>query len=159
MIKYSFLGIIAAVLVTACANKPSAMSEQEKRAIRTEVECVFGDFAKAAQSLDHEAYFSFMDADNFTFLGADGATLHSLKEFRDAYLPQLRAVKKYNRLAFDPLRVTVIDASHAIVVNEFSAEVVLKSGVSIETSGAGAQFWSKRSGEWKLVHISNSLKQ
>jgi len=100
----------------------------------------------------------FFDQEDFTILNADGTTIDSFEKFKTVYNPQFKAIQKYNTLNFDPVIIHVIDNENSVLVNEYSAELVLKSGDVISASGAGAQFWSKRSGEWKLVHISNASR-
>ena len=158
MKNYCFT-LTAFLLLSACSIKNARSTVGQKTQLQNEVKHSFDEFARAAKTLDHERYFSFFDENNFSILNADGTTLSSFESFKDFYLPQLEHIEAYNYLKFDPVNINIIDAHNAILVNEFSAEVILKSGEKIVATGAGAQFWSKRTGEWKLVHVSDTAKK
>lgn len=146
------------LLLSACGVEDSQLTEDQEILIQNEIEDAFTELRKAAKTLNHERYLSFFDETSFSVLNADGTTLRIFEAFKNSYLPQLKHIKAYNSLKFDPVNINVIDTHNAILVNEYSAEVMLKSGEVIATSGAGIQFWSKRTGEWKLVHVSDVTK-
>lgn len=135
------------------------MSPSDETRITSEIELVFDELVAAAKSKDHDRYFSFFETNTFTALTTTGSTVPSFEAFRLIYEPQLGAVQSYKSLNFDPVHIRVIDANSAVLVNEYVAEVVLTSGEVVSASGAGAQFWSRRTGAWKLVHISDAVKQ
>ena len=149
---------MASLLLGACNVGNNQITEGQKTSIRFEIEGSFNDLTEAAKTLDYERYFSFFDEGDFSVLNADGTTLSTFKAFKSAYLPQLKLIKGYKYLEFDPVNITVIDFHNAILVNEYSAEVILSSGEVVTASGAGVQFWSNRTGEWKLVHVSDATK-
>ena len=126
--------------------------------MKAEVETAFDNLVSATKSGDHDLYFSFFDATSFTALSANGSTLSSFERFKQIYEPQLGAVQAYNSLMFDPVHIQVIDPNTAILTNEYTAEVVLTSGTVVPASGAGAHVWSKSTGAWKLVHVSDAVK-
>ncbi len=158
MRKYCF-ALTALFLLNACGGGDTQLTEQQQVVVRNEITHSFDELTRAATTLDHERYLSFFDESKFSILNANGTTLTSLAEFKAFYIPQLEYIQAYNYLKFDSVNINVIDSRNAILVNEFSAEVILKSGEKIAASGAGAQFWSKRTGEWKLVHVSDAAKK
>ncbi len=151
-------GLICTLIFAACYPTKSSAPLENKEQIKEEITIAFNSLASASKSLDTSQYYSFFDKEEFTLLNADGTTIDSFEEFKAVYDPQFNAIQKYNKLDFDPVIIHVIDDENSVLVNEYSAELVLKSGDLISASGAGAQFWSKRSGEWKLVHVSNASK-
>lgn len=157
--KYFSFTLIAILLLNACGDGNPRLTEDRDVLVQSEVEAVFKELTQAAKSLDHERYLSFFDENDFSVLNADGTTLSTFETFKDSYLPQLEYIESYNYLTFDPVNINVIDTRNAILVNEYTAEVTLKSGVVMAASGAGVQFWSKRTGEWKLVHVSDAAKK
>ena len=46
----------------------------------------FQSLARAAESLDHDAYFEHFDTQLFTALNADGTVTHTFESFRSDYL-------------------------------------------------------------------------
>lgn len=150
---------IAAALLAACQSHVSANEHDTQDRVEAEVREAFDELATAARNLDHERYFSFLEEDKFSILNVDGTTTHSLEMFRQDFLTQVDAISAYTSLEFDPVVVTVLNAETAILLNEYSANLTLKSGATVSASGAGAQVWSKQSGRWKLVHISNAQKR
>ena len=157
--KPKYIILAFALSTTACKSDGALISSSKEAVVKAEIEAVFEDLVSATEERDHELYFSFFDTSTLTTLNSDGSTLRSFDAFKLTYGPQLGAVQNYNSLEFDPVHISVVDAKNAILVNEYSAEVVLTSGETVSATGAGAQFWSKRSGEWKLVHLSDAQKQ
>ena len=156
--KLKFAVLCLASLFAGCSSLQTAVSRQQEE-LKSEVEAVFNDLVDAAKAGDIERYFSFFNVETFTALTADGSAIGTFDEFRERVCPQLESVERYNSLKFDPVTISVLDASHAVLVNEYSAEVVLKSGVVVAASGAGTQVWSKRGGTWRLVHVSDAIKR
>ncbi|WP_164078396.1 nuclear transport factor 2 family protein [Alteromonas facilis] len=126
--------------------------------IEAEVYQAFEGVAVAASSLNINAYMAFFDKKKFTALNFDGCVFHELSDFESYYRQQIHALEKYNSLEFTKVKITVLNRCTAILVNEYIAEVVLKSGDSLLAGGAGTQVWSKASGGWKLVNVSASVK-
>jgi len=151
--------LILALVTGACVSGHSQISSLEETKVKSEVKTEFEKLVNATKSRDHDLYFSFFEASAFTALTANGSTLSSFDAFKLIYEPQLGAVQSYNALNFDPIHIQVIDPRNAILTNEYTAEVVLISGEVVSASGAGAQFWSKSTGEWKLVHVSDAVKR
>ena len=84
--------------------------------------------------------------------------MHSFQIFKEAYLPKLQFTESYQNLEFTNVKIDVINASTAVLVNEYNATVTLTTGDTVNAAGAGAQVWSKRTGAWKLVSVSSSVK-
>ncbi|MEO1028680.1 MAG: hypothetical protein AAFX02_06435 [Pseudomonadota bacterium] len=131
-------------LLAACAKEPNALSAQQRLEIEDQISARFESLAATARAGAFEQYLSHMDRDAISTLNADGSTFVSLDEFRSAYAPQFNLIEAYNYLNFDPVRIEIIDANTAILINEYVAKLVLKSGETITASGAGAQVWSKK---------------
>lgn len=123
-----------------------------------EVQSAFDGLAEAAKAMDHERYFAFFDQEDFTSLNADGSVFHSFEAFQDHFLSGVSYLSRYESLSFSNVKIDVIDAKTAILVNEYEAVVELSSGEKIKAGGAGTQVWSRRSGTWKLVNVSSSNK-
>lgn len=151
--------MLCLLALSACSSENITLTQQRENEITVEVNSAFDGLAEAARALDHERYFSYFDKDKYTTLNADGTVLHSLEAFQSAYFPQVAYTERYNSLTFDNVKIDVIDANNAVLVNEYTAEVVLKSGNTVTASGAGTQVWSRRTGEWKLVHVASSAKE
>ena len=146
-------------MLSACVSPPSTATRADPEgAVRAEVQAAFDGLVAATKAVDTAAYFSFFDQSLFTALNADGSTLPSFEAFERLYGPQIGAIERYNSLVFDPVIINVIDANTAVLVNEFEADIVLPSGEAITARGSGVQVWSKRTGTWKLVHVSSAAK-
>lgn len=152
------VALMSALTLAACNSKVDEMTNDQEAAVAAEVTTAFQGLAEASQKLDHERYFSYFDAEKYTALNENGEVLHSFKTFKDIYEPQLAYLASYESLEFSNVKIDVIDASTAILVNEYEATVTLTSGETISAAGAGTQVWSKRTGTWKLVNVSSSSK-
>jgi len=133
-------------------------SEKQGNEIVESVERAFAGLAEAAKSLDVDKYVEFFDKEKFTALNEDGTVTHTFEEFIETYLGQISSVKEYQSLEFLNVKITVVNANTAILVNEFKAKVVLKSGDVIAAGGAGTQVWAESDGNWRLVSVSSSSK-
>jgi len=134
------------------------LDKKSELRIESEVNRAFEELAVAAQSLNIDEYLGFFDREKFTSLNDNGSVFHSFSDFESLYRQQIPALKKYNSLEFKNVKITVLNNSTAILVNEYTAEVVLQSGDAVSAGGAGAQVWSKASGAWLLVNVSGSMK-
>lgn len=134
-------------------NPNSDMAEADWH---SEVTSAFEALVDSAQSLDLDRYFSLFDKPRFTALNANGTVVHGFEEFEAVYREQIQVVERYNSLSFEKVRLTLLTADVCILVNEYSAELVLKSGDVVSATGAGTQVWCKASGAWLLTHISSS---
>ena len=65
-------------------------------------------------------------------------------------------VENIVRLKFRNVKVTVINQSTAILVNEYQQTILLKNGDTVEQSGGGSQAWFKADNAWKLASIAAS---
>lgn len=158
MINFLKIATISVLFLVACAAESEKLAPAQENEIRGEVNAAFAGLAEASKTLNHEAYFSYFDAENYTALNENGEVLHSFKAFKDIYEPQLGYLESYQSLEFTNVKIDVIDATTAILVNEYEAIVTLTSGETVSAAGAGTQVWSKRTGSWKLVNVSSSAK-
>ena len=158
--------ILCALLITALpfatalpaqhvAYGPSA--EFEAQAIR-EVRQRFEELAVAAKTLDVKLYMRFFDPRRFSGLNADGTTIASLADFEAQYRELTSQIESYVSLEFPKVRLTFVDERTVVLVNEYEATVLLVAGTEVAGSGAGAQVWSKSTGEWLLVSVSSSVR-
>lgn len=126
--------------------------------IESEVHQAFLGLVDASNALDVERYFSYFDKEKFTGLNADGTVWRSIKDLEMLIVPGFAAVKSINSLEFSNVKITTINQTTAILVNEYKQRIELKNGDIIEDAGGGTQVWSKTSGVWKLVSVSASEK-
>ena len=118
----------------------------------------FLGLVEASKALDADRYFAYFDQEKFTGLNADGTVWRSMKDFKALVAPGFATVKSINSLEFSKVKVTEINPTTAILINEFKQRIELKNGEVVEQAGAGTQVWSKASGVWKLVSVSASDK-
>lgn len=124
--------------------------------IESEILDAFKGLVDASRSLDSKRYFDYFDKENFSGLNADGTVWHSIKNLEDLILPGFSAVEKSISLEFNNVKVTVINQTTAILVNEYRQTLLLRNGSMLKQSGGGVQVWSKTAGAWKLVSVSAS---
>ena len=156
MRKITTVFLLLILFLPACVKENAILSEKQKSGIEDSVSEAFEGLVVAAKSLDVDRYIEFFDKERFTSLNEDGAVFHSLDEFKNVYKGGISTIEKYKSLEFSKVKITVVDKNTAILVNEFKAKVVLKSGEVIPVSGAGDQVWSKTKSDWKLVSVSSS---
>jgi len=124
--------------------------------IESEVLEAFKGLSEAAESLDTERYFEFFDKDKFTGLNADGRVWHSFDNFEMLISAGFPMIKRSLSLEFNNVKVTVINPTTAILVNEYRHSILLRNGDVAKQLGGGTQVWSKYNNVWKLVSISAS---
>ena len=124
--------------------------------IEAEVIHAFRGLVDASEALDASRYFEFIDQDKFTGLSADGKAWHGFSDLESVITAGFAMVEKIVLLEFSNVKVTVINPSTAVLVNEFQQTILLKDGGTVQQSGGGVQVWSKWDDEWKLVSIGAS---
>lgn len=148
--------VILWVLSLSIGCKASNLELDNKNQIEAEVNKAFEGLVEAAKSLDSSRYFEFFDRENFTGLNADGKVWHSIKSLESIILPGFQMVEKTISLDFRNVKITVINQTTAILVNEYDQTILLKSGEIIKQSGGGTQVWHQIDSTWKLVSVSSS---
>ena len=116
----------------------------------------FQGLVQASKALDAHRYFAYIDTGRFTGLSAEGKAWHGFKDLEQLILAGFQAVERITSLEFSNVKVTVIDPSLAILVNEYEQTLLLKSGDVVKQAGGGTQVWSRTGDAWKLVSISAS---
>ena len=124
--------------------------------IEAEVMGAFTGLVDASKALDPGRYMAYIDDENFTGLSADGTVWHSIKDLEALIWSGFPMIEQIRSLEFRKVKVTVINQTTAILVNEFKQTILLKDKNVIEQSGGGTQVWSKDGSAWKLVSISAS---
>jgi len=148
------------ITVSGCISSKLPVSAMEKAElndqIKSEVLDAFHGLVAAAESFDAERYFEFFDKDKFSGLNTDGSVWHSFDSFAGLIAAGFPMMEKSISLEFSNVKVTVINASTAILVNEYLHSIKLKGGAVIEQSGGGTQVWFKANEKWQLVSVSAS---
>ncbi len=124
--------------------------------IETEVNAAFQGLVAASRALDASRYLEYVDREKFTGLSADGKAWHCVKDLEDIVLPGFKMVEQIVSLEFQNVKVTVINPSTAILVNEYRQTILLKDSGQITQAGGGTQVWANGGNGWKLVSISAS---
>lgn len=147
--------LIAGGLISGCSPKEQGF---DKAKVELEVRQAFEGLVEGSRSLDLQAYLRFFDRERFVGLNSAGSNWNSFEAFANIVEPGFGALEKIESLTFPNVKVSVIDANTAVLVNEYEETLVLKSGQRLSLAGGGTQVWSKASGEWKLVSVSDSVK-
>ena len=126
------------------------------RQIESEVLNAFEGLVEASKALDADRYFAYFDKEKFTGLSADGKAWQSIKNLENVIGPGFAAVDQIVSLEFFNVKVTVINETTAILVNEYKQTIRLKDKSLVKQAGGGTQVWSQEEDAWKLVSISSS---
>ena len=152
----ALLMLILLSILLACSVPESELSPEKKEEVTREVLAAFDKLVKAARDLDEEAYLENIDTNSFSGVYSGGVVFENTEEFTTFYRHSISDIRSYIELQFDQVKVTVLRQDIAILVNHYSATVMLKSGEKVSGSGVGTQVWQKAEGVWKLVSISGS---
>jgi hypothetical protein len=151
-----YLSVLLLTSVIAFTNH--AMASIEAGSIESAILKQFESLVDASKKRDKEGYFAHFDEEKFIGLNSDGTNWNSLNDLKPLVETGFDMIARINSLDFTNVKISVIDANTAILVNEFNQEMVLTSGETVVVSGGGTQVWSKTSGSWKLVSVSASDK-
>ena len=124
--------------------------------IEVEVMGAFRGLVEACEALDAGRYFGYIDQEKFSGLSAEGRAWHAFGDLEHVISTGFQTIERIVSLEFHKVKVTVINPSTAILVNEFRQTLRLRNTGLVEQSGGGTQVWSKSGGAWKLVSISAS---
>ena len=157
-IKLVCVALVLVLVCSACKQNEPALSKKDVGKISQAVNESFTGLVAAARSLDVDAYFQYFDRKRFTALNADGTVVHSIEAFEKRTRQQFAALESYGSLEFSQVKISVINRTTAVLVNEYQADVVLKSGDQVSASGGGTQVWAFTDGVWKLVSVSSGVQ-
>lgn len=124
--------------------------------IEGEVLEAFRGLVDASEALDSNRYFEYINKDKFTGLSADGKVWHTFGDLKNVISTGFQMIERIISLEFSNIKVTIVDPSTAILVNEFKQTLLLKDTGTVRQAGGGTQVWYKSGGAWKLVSISAS---
>jgi hypothetical protein len=158
MIKVVLSATLLSCFLLGCQPNVGELSIEQKNRVETEVNQAFKQLVKVSTELNVEQYFALIDADKFVGLNANGSNWNSIAELRQVVEPGFNFVETVESLTFPNVKISVIDAQTAVLVNEYEQTVVLAGGSRHTSRGGGVQVWSKASGQWLLVSISASAK-
>lgn len=148
--------IISFIVAAGCTEKNMDLTNSTKIEIESEVHDAFNGLVEASKSFDSDRYLEYFDKEKFSGLNADGTVWHSMKDFEALIRHGFSMVEKSESLEFYNVKITVINQTTAILVNEYKDSVQLKNGELFQQAGGGIQVWSKSNGTWKLVSVSAS---
>jgi hypothetical protein len=143
-------------LVSSSGYCAENMKPADINKIESEVLEAFAGLVAASKALDPARYFDYYDKEKFTGLNADGKVWHSISGLEKLINAGFPMVEKSISLEFKNVKVTVIDVSTAILVNEYKQTMLLKDGNIINRAGGGVQVWHQSGGKWKMVGMSAS---
>jgi hypothetical protein len=145
-------------LLSATHSFVYAHSNVDTKRIENAVLTQFDSLVKASKQLDEQAYFSHFDETKFVGLNSNGTNWNSIEDLRPLIETGFSMIERIELLEFTNVKISVIDANTAILVNEYKQQMMLKTGDKVKVSGGGTQVWSSASGKWKLVSVSASDK-
>lgn len=148
--------VLLALSTLLGCNKQQEKMDLNAERIKQDVMTQFESLVAASKSANTEAYFAHFDKTKFVGLNADGSNWNSIDDLRALVEPGFAAIEAVETLHFPNVKISVIDAHTAILVNEYQQSLVLKGGNKMSLAGGGTQVWSKASGTWKLVSVSAS---
>lgn len=134
------------------------LTQKEEEQIKNQIENCFEQLIQASKSLDFDQYLQFIDKEKFSGLNSDGTVFHSREELEEIFKPGFLMMERIDSLEFKKIKITVLNKTTAILVNEFSDCTLLRNGEQFSSEGGGCQVWSLISDSWKLVSISSSSK-
>ncbi|CAH0193445.1 hypothetical protein SRABI118_01555 [Massilia sp. Bi118] len=129
---------------------------QNTSQIEAEVNDAFRGLVDASRALDARRYLDYVDKEKFTGSNAEGKVWHSFDNLEALISSGFPMVEEIVSLEFSNVKVTVINPSTAILVNEYKQTILLKNKDLVKQAGGGTQVWSKSGKGWKLVSISDS---
>jgi len=146
----------AILALAACSN--ASIPGSGISSTQAEVVARFENLASAVKTGDQAAYLKHFNEEDFTALNANGKVTHDFDASRLTYTASAASIAKHHSLEFENVKVTVLEPTVALLLNEYSAEIELISGDIVTVSGAGEQVWHKSNKEWVLNHVSSSTK-
>ena len=147
--------LLPVISILACNPGSPDGPVADEAAVRAQIENRFDALVEAVKSLDTDRYFSFFDQARFSGLAGDGTTWHSFEEFASIMRPAFESVTAFERLEFSRVKITVLDSTTAILVNEFQDEIALQGGDLMRDAGGGVQVWKLTDGEWLVASVAS----
>jgi hypothetical protein len=149
--------LILSALLLGCQSQGRTMSPSESQRVATEVRSAFDALVVVSKTLDTEAYLSLFSEDGFSAM-LDGSATLSFAEFERFYRQQVPQIEEIISLDFPVVEIRPINLQTALLINEYTETLRLRSGEIFESSGGGSQLWVKRNDKWLLQHIAGGAK-
>ena len=140
------------------ADEGSVPPTLDRGVIVAEVQQAFEGLVEASKTLDVDRYLEFFDEELFTGLSDDGTVIDGFADLAVKYREMIHEVQEFRSLEFQNVKISVINETTAILVNEYEASVLLRSGDVVQAAGGGIQVWSWIDDQWKLVSVSASAR-
>jgi ketosteroid isomerase-like protein len=149
----SILALAAISVATALlfAQQKPATTDSSEQAIRNAVLETNARMAKAANSLDVEAFFSFILETEKGSIVQNGTVFKSRQEAKEAVKQGFMGVEKMDRQFINP-QVTVISSEVAVLTSEGTLAAMLTDGRTVEGRFAVSLIFVRKEGDWKLLH-------
>lgn len=135
------------------------VSPETPASAEAEVRAAFKGLVEASQALDARRYLDYIDKETFSGLSAEGTVWHTFEDLEKVISTGFPMIEKIVSLEFSNVKVTVINPSLAILVNEYKQSILLKDASTVHQAGGGTQVWYKAGHAWKLVSISDASAQ
>ena len=154
--KLAEVVVMAFMMFHTLGCSAKRMETERTSQVEAEVLEAFKELVEASRALDSRRYYACFDKEKFTGLNVDGKVWHSIEDLEKVVSPGFSLVEEVVSLEFSNVKVTVVNPSTAILVNEFEETSRLKDGKVVKQAGGGVQVWSKSGNAWKLVSVAAS---
>jgi ketosteroid isomerase-like protein len=160
VMNHTFLKTCACI-VCACAaiavfaqQRPEPVSSEE--AIKKAVLETNDRMSQASNSMDVDAFFSYIAEGNQSVIIQNGTVFKTRQEAMDAVKRGYMGVTKVNRRFHNP-QVTIISPDTALLASEGTVSAILTDGRSMEAHFAVSMVFVRRAGQWKVLQGHYSM--
>lgn len=145
--------VAAILLLTACTQAPSMKS---RPSVAAAVEAAMSGYHAASARRDFPgASAFFLDSPDFAVL-ANGRAMN-VSEWSDAQREYYSASRVLSG-GWSGLKVTILNASAAVVTGVRDQVTVTTNGARWRTTGTATWTWVWRNGRWSIIHINTNSK-
>jgi len=142
-------------LLTMAQPKPAEL-DSVRQTIQKEVLETNARMTQAANSLDVDAFFSFILESDQSLIIQNGTIFKTRLEAMQAVKRGFMGIAKLDR-RFDHPQVTVLSPDSALLIAEGSTTATLTDGRILESKFAVSCVFLRQAGQWKLLHGHYSM--
>ena len=146
--------IIVMIFISLSCTQKTVLSEEDKKAVETEVRQFIASVDATVESLSPDAYYNYFLHTDELAVATMGQLVTSPAALRDTINAHMGIMEKQS-IKTNAEKIYVINKEAAVISAAKVSIITFKNGAQITMPYAWTMLLVKRNGEWKIAHIHN----
>lgn len=146
--------IIFMVFISLSCTQKTVLSEEEKKAVETEIHQFIASVDATVESLSPDVYYNYFLHTDELAVATMGQLVTSSAALRDTINKHMGMMEKQS-IKTNTEKIYVINKEAVVISAAKVSTITFKNGGQITMPYAWTMLAVKRDGEWKIAHIHN----